>query len=281
MKTILVASDLSERCDRALHRAIALGEAHRAKVIVTAVIDEDLPGDMAASQAEQARDKLQALVKASRSTAKVEVNVLVGDPLRDIHGLASEAAADLIVLGLHRPRPMIDLFRETTMERLVRMSERPVLIVRDPVAGPYQKILSPVDFSPASEAALRAAAALAPKAQITPFHAYHVPFSGSRAGGLSSEEITSFLAEVETDLRRWREKADLPKDFPKVELVRGSVQQVLDMKFLEVKPDLIAIGAHGRSSFAPGIVGDVTRALKRRPPCDILISRRPRDLPRD
>lgn len=275
MKTILVASDLSERCDRAVNRALSLGETHRAKVIVASVIDEALPQDMAETMAAQSAEKLKAQIKARRTLARTEIKVQIGDPLADLHDLASEVHADLVVLGLHRPRPMLDLFRETTMERLVRMSERPVLIVRDLATGPYQKIVCPVDFSPASEAALKAAAELAPKAAMTVFHAYHVPFKGSRAGGISAEEIKSFVSDVEAEQARWRESVDLPKSIPPIELIRGSVQQVLDMKILEAKPDLIAIGAHGRASIAPGIVGDVTRALKRNPPCDILIARRP------
>jgi len=274
MKTILVATDLSGRSDRAMKRAASLADAHGARLIVVAVIDEDLPKSMADAQAEQARAALLSEYGDRKAASAIETRVVIGDPHRDIHAIAAETDADLIVLGLHRSRPFLDLFRETTMERLVRMSERPVLIVRDLGAGLYSRILVPIDFSPASEAALRAAANLCPNAKLTLFNSYHVPFKGLRGGELSSSESDAFLRDVQSERRRWLKDAALPDSLPEIELIDGSIRQVLDQKIAVGKPDLIAIGAHGRASLAPGIVGSLTRDLKRNPPCDMLIARR-------
>lgn len=271
MKTILVASDLSERSDRAMRRAASLAKAHGAKLIAMAVIDEDLPSAIAATQVEQAGAQLSSAFGENADGA--EFKAVIGDPFRDIHTAAAEANADLIVLGLHRPRPMLDLFRETTMERLVRMSERPVLIVRDLGVGDYARILTPIDFSPASEAALRAASTISPGADVQAFHAYHVPFQGFRGGQVSAAESNSFRRQANAEMEKWLKTADLPASAPKIELVEGSIQQVLMQRIGTFKPDLIAIGAHGRSSVAPGIVGNVTLELKRNPPCDMLIAR--------
>ena len=274
MKSILVATDLSERSDRAMKRAASLAEAYGAKLIVIAVIDEDLPKSMADVQAEQARAALLSEFGDRMAAGSVELRVVIGDPLRDIHGVATETDASLIVLGLHRSRPFMDMFRETTMERLVRMSDRPVLIVRDLGSGPYSRILAPIDFSPASEAALKAAVSLCPHAKLTLFNSYHVPFKGLRGGELSSAESDAFLRDAQAERRRWLAGAGLPDSLPEIELIDGSIQQVLANKIAQERPDLIAIGAHGRATLAPGLIGSLTRDLKRDPPCDMLIARR-------
>ncbi len=274
MKTILAASDLSARSDRAIRRAATLASAHGARLIAIAVVDEDLPRTLADAQAELAKAELTSAFGEHAIAEGAEFNVVVGDPLRDIHRAASEANADLVVLGMHRARPMLDLFRETTMERLVRVSERPVLIVRDMGTGNYERILSPVDFSPASEAALRAAAIVSPDAELQAIHAYHIPFQGFRGGQVSSAESDAFRSEAKGELDHWLAKAELPGSTPQIELLDGSVNQVLLKRIAEFKPDLIAIGAHGRASVAPGMIGSLTRDLKRNPPCDMLVARR-------
>lgn len=273
MKTIVVASDLSHRSDRALSRAASLAEAHGARLILVAIVDEDLPSDIADSQAEQSRAQLEAAFQGLNRTCEVDIVVVIGDPLQDIHRIADEAQADLLVLGLHRPRPMIDLFRETTMERLVRVSERPVLVVRDLGAGEYARVLAPIDFSPASEAAVNAATRLNPHAELTLFHAFHVPFKGFR-GEVTGGEMKAYLAGVEAERARWLKTARMPEGAPEIELIESSVGQALARKIEEVKPDLIAIGAHGRATVAPGVIGGLTSELKRDPPCDMLIARR-------
>ena len=276
MKTIVVASDLSSRSDRAMSRAASLAEAHNARVIVVTIVDEDLPNDIAVSQVAQSRAQLEAVFEGRNLSCPIDIEAVIGDPLRDIHRIADEARADLLVLGLHRPRPMIDLFRETTMERLVRMSERPVLVVRDVGAGEYARVLAPIDFSPASEAALKAAARLNPSAELTLFHAFHVPFKGFR-GEPTGGEMKAYLAQADAERRAWLAAAELPDGLPEIELIEGSIGYALARKIEQIKPDLIAIGAHGRATVAPGVVGGLTRDLKRDPPCDILIARRALD----
>ncbi len=42
MKKVLMATDLSERCERALHRAIAIADEFEAKLEIIHIVDESL-----------------------------------------------------------------------------------------------------------------------------------------------------------------------------------------------------------------------------------------------
>ncbi|MFN3261870.1 MAG: universal stress protein [Pikeienuella sp.] len=274
MNVILAATDLSPRSDRAVARAFRIAAEIGARVSVVCVVDEDLPGTMCAKMAEEAGARLASLSASIPDAGKAahETRVVTGDPLRDLPRMADEAGADLLVLGVHRPRPLMDMFRATTMEKIVRMSAAPVLVVREPAAAPYATALAGVDLSPSAAVALRAARRIAPGAALHAFHAYSVPFKGF----LGEEGAAShpFRDEAASALAEWRAAARLPEDFGEIDLVEGSVASALSAALARLKPDLIAMGAHSRSTLSPTILGSFVTDLLRDPPADLLIARR-------
>jgi hypothetical protein len=60
----------------------------------------------------------------------------------------------------------------TTMEKIVRKGDRPVLAVKRPVRAPYDRVLVATDFSDPLRQALRLGLRLAPGAKIYLLHAY-------------------------------------------------------------------------------------------------------------
>lgn len=273
MQTILVASDLSDRSERALRRAYSIAEQQRARLTVLCVVDADLPQTMAANMKAGAEAELQRLC-ASVSDYPASLCVEIGDPKTQIHAHADACDADLIVLGVHRQRFFADMFSGTTMERLVRSSRRPVLLVRDPVYGPYQRPVCGLDLSPSCVAAAQACAALAPQAEITAFHAVHVPFRGFLAPGETSAELQVFVDEAAASLSAWLATAELPAQCKAPKVVPGGVTQALYQTIRDADADLACIGAHGRPSLSPSYLGGVTEDLLRSPPCDLLVVRR-------
>lgn len=271
MKLILVATDLSERSDRALERAFALAEQTGAALKLLHVTDGDLPEEIAKIHQHEALQRLTTLT-AARPQIETRIEAAIDDPMSYIHTVAEAQDADLIVLGAHRRRPLTDMFFSTTMERLVRASRRPVLLVSQATAGAYRRPLCGIDLSPASAAAARMAAHLAPEAEIASFFAYHVPFH-SMAGGELEQRLAPFLAEAKAELDAWTKTADLPERFQKPEPVMAGVRQALDRAMAVNKPDLLAVGAHGRSSLSLNLLGSFTQELLREPLCDTLVVR--------
>ncbi len=273
MKNLLIATDLSERSERALRRAFKIAERSQAALTVLSVIDDDLPHDIAEQMKAAAEQSLVRLC-ASLSDYACRIAVDIADPLQRIHDVADETDADLVVLGVHRRRRFADFFGGTTMERLVRASLRPVLLVRDPVDHDYQRAVCGLDLSPSCIAAAEACADCAPEIEIATFHAVHVPFRGFIAPGGRASEMQPFLKEAEAELQTWLASATLPPQCRPPKLVAKSPMEALTASIGETKPHLVCIGAHGRSSLMPTYLGSFTEELLREPPCDLLVVRR-------
>lgn len=68
---------------------------------------------------DKALARLKRLVEHEARGAEAEASVIVGDPAEAIGRRAGESGAGLLVLGIHRPRPLLDMFRDSTMQRIV------------------------------------------------------------------------------------------------------------------------------------------------------------------
>lgn len=272
MENILVATDLSERSDRAMHRAFQLAERHDATLTVLNVVDSAFPDDLANKIKENTEERLERYCK-SISRHPCTLLVRIADPALCIHAEAEAANADLIVLGLHRRRPVVDLFKSTTLVRLVAASRRPVLVVRDPVDHDYRRPVCGLDLSPSSAAAARMAAALCPDAPIATFHAVHVPFRSYLAPEGSAEDLRPFIDEAARRIDEWLPASGLPAQCEKPEIVAESAPLALRRTIEATKADLIALGAHGRASLAPTHLGSFVEELLYEPPCDVLVVR--------
>ncbi|WP_010139521.1 universal stress protein [Oceanicola sp. S124] len=273
-KSILVASDLSVRSERALRRAFMLARVQDAALTVLSIVDQDLPERIAARTRETAMEELELLCQAIDADLEVTLLVEIADPLQGILAVVKRIGADLLVLGTHRERPVWDLFYGTTMERIVRASSLPVLLVHDAPLAPYGKVLCGIDMSPACAAALTAAAAIAPAAQFRTFHAVHIPYRGLIARSGHPEALEPFLTETRSALRDWWDKTDLPEGCACPDPVAAGRTELMTRLLDQEKPDLVAMGAHGRSPLSPTLLGGFTEQTLREPPTDILVTRR-------
>lgn len=272
MKVFLAATDLSERSDRAVRRAMRLARLHKGRAHVLHVVDEALPGELAKLWRREAEAHLARTVAAWGGDDGVTTRVEIGDPLAIIAREARRLEADLVVFGLHRPRPFLDALRETTVERMVRLIDRPALLVRETADHDYARVLAPVSFSAACATALSAARALAPEAEIAAVHAVYLPFAGltlEDPGGAMDRELT---AEAETERTNWCARQGLSQELCAVTPMTGSLGDVIEARIRAFKPDLIALGAHTRGRFAPHTLGSFAAGLVRSPPTDLLLA---------
>jgi nucleotide-binding universal stress UspA family protein len=275
MKKILMATDLSARSDRALQRAMRLAVEQKAALEIVHVVDDTLPQRIIERHEEGAYEALGAQILALPGAGSIAVTpqIIRGENFADILRRAEEIEADLVVLGIHRHsnRP---LFRGTTAERIIRLGRLPVLVVRDPVADPYERVLVAVDLSPHSRRALEIAAELAPEADFRLVHATYVPFKGlldSKTVNLvAHEEETTFKRMLERDLHDLVARLGKPALRWEIIVQEGLAQSVLLAQAEDFKPDLIAIGTHGRTGIAHAMLGSVAEDLLADAPTDVL-----------
>ena len=275
MKHILAATDLSPRADRAVERAFRLAKETGAALTVLTVTDDAIPEPLASRLRPETEEHLRQFCDSLSQGGAIpfKTRVVAGDPPVDIPRIAGEIGANLVVLGLHRRRAFLDAFRETTLERVVRLSAPTVLLVREHADHAYERVLAAVDFSPAASAALAAARALAPKADIRAFHAVHVPFTGYTDDDPRGQSGSSFLKAAADSRRRWMDTAALPEGVDPPEIVEGALGAVLNAEIGRVKPHILAVGAHARHGLADMVLGSVARDLVRDPPADLLLAK--------
>jgi nucleotide-binding universal stress UspA family protein len=139
-RRILVATDLSKGAELAWDAARELARVHGAEVVLLHVFME-MPGfrfaDVAEIQRLYEQQRLgveEALNQQARAAqaAGLTVTALLrtGAPAETIVAAARQEHADLIVVGAHGERGVTPLLVGNVAERVVRLADRPVLIVR-------------------------------------------------------------------------------------------------------------------------------------------------------
>jgi nucleotide-binding universal stress UspA family protein len=177
---LMVATDLTERSQRAFERAIELKNQPSATITLLHVVEPGLfrpIGEKRYADAEDfLRDQVAALPDERR--AGVACAVRVGEPFTTIIDEAHRQSAELIVLGQPAKGSTKELFIGTTTERVVRYSDLPVLVVKQTFRGAYQRVLVAMDLSHGAMRALQAAYLLAPEAEFLVLHAWDTPLMG-------------------------------------------------------------------------------------------------------
>ncbi|MCG8544133.1 MAG: universal stress protein [Alphaproteobacteria bacterium] len=280
IRSLLMATDLSARSERALERALQLADQHGAALEILNIVDEDLPDAAQDPVAIAAKDEIEACVARMEGPEKekVSIRILPGKDYRDIIDEADSAKADLLVLGIHRNESGNKPITGTTVERVIRHSSLPVLVAKDRMAGPYRKVMIAIDFSVFSRFAIRGALAVAPDADFFCVHAFRVPFEGFQAGretrrAVQQEHERQLTEMIESEMAALIEAAPnaqgLDERMHKV-VRHGDVHATLRAEADRLQPDLLVLGTHGRVGLSRMVLGSIAEDFLNQPPCDVL-----------
>jgi nucleotide-binding universal stress UspA family protein len=281
---LLLATDLSARCDRALDRAAQLAGEWGAELIALNVQEAPTAPDQmlswAAGEDDESRNRA-ARLQLQRDLAGLDVRVDVrtargGEVPAIIRETATDSGSGLVVTGIARSEPFGRFLLGSTVERLARTLPMPLLVVRNRARGSYRRIVVATDFSDSSRHALHAAARLFPGRELILYHAYQLPLAGITGGTtpahtgqeIETGECATFLAA-----------SDLPADARsrlRVVVGQGALETALCQYVRDQEVDLVVMGTHGRSGLLEVLLGSSAARLLDWLPCDTLIVREPR-----
>lgn len=275
---ILLATDLSARSDRALDRAVTLMRRIGSELVVLHVI-EPTPGNRYYPRT-QPVGTLAAIARTQLAhdlgdcADKATIRIEEGDPAEVIERVAREQASTLIVVGVARVERLGRFTLGTTVEKLVRGVEAPLLIVTDRPRAPYQKVAVAADFSPVSGQALALATDLFPQQRITVFHAYQ-PLATYAASNVDAHN-EQFRRVAQANYAGWLANLDLAagareRVVPKIEL--GDPPRLLREAAEHGAFDLLVIGTRGRGRIFEFFLGSVAKRILAELPCDALFVR--------
>lgn len=274
VSTILLATDLSARCDRAAERAAALAQQWNAALHVLTVVasDDHLDESSAPNEASVAvaRRKAEDSIKGH---AGAIIHVMTGAAETSIDVRAKQIGADLIVTGPSGGRWLGQTVLGRTVRSLMRLVRVPVLLVKSPANRRYRRVVVSMDLSDASRAPVEVAMRFFGKdASLSVFHAFGTPFR------LFSDDVRAYEAgvrdgvtmEIREALRAWSvpdvEKVPVIADYggdPATRLAELAVKHEIDV---------VVAGTHGRTGIMNLMLGSVAEAIVETVTCDLLIA---------
>lgn len=283
-KRIVFATDFSEASDRALGYALNIADHHGAelhllhiKVTLQAHLIPDFAG--VTEQIENAQDQsadelLRKLIPKSTRAKIVTASERHNKAAPAIAEYADKHKADLVVVGSHGYSGLDRLVMGSEAQRLVRMANVPVLVIRPEArasrssASPFTSILAPVDLSGAARQTLQEADELASEygAKLLVVHALDVIIP-SHYGQLASpidpvdaeNALAGFMAETTL------------KNTPKTIVTAGPAGPGIVETAERHGADLIMMAKTGLSGWQRLLVGSVTDRVLNSAACPVLV----------
>lgn len=281
LQTILCPTDLSDTSVQSIPLAAWFARLHGADLHLLNVHllhamsppqeDVPFPGE------QEAREALEA------SAAGIEWNQVVHRVERGINAAptileyAEANDVDLIVMGSHGRRGFRRLLLGSVTSEVVRMSPIPVLVVRhEPDAEPprsVDRVVVPVDFSAATDRAVRIAVELATTfdAPIELLHAVE-PIPYMQMAYPISVDTSEFEAQAQSRLDEMSASLEFSGDV-RARAVVGLTEDVVAEAAGRSDAPLVVMSSHGQSGVARVLLGSTTERLLRQAPCPVLVVR--------
>lgn len=290
-RSILLATDLSARCDRALDRAISLARHWQARLVVVNVlppleqheISEDLFGQAdwgpSLSPRQYAERRLQRDLGRLAEGLQVSLRLEQGPVGRCVQEVAQQEGCSLIISGLARDAIFEQPRLGSTVIWLARHSNVPLLLVRNRAHSAYRSMVLANDHSLPCQHALQTALALfGEPLQLSLVHALELPRAGllttphteleAQARETANQLGQQFLAQAGLD-DALRQRTTLVSD-------DGEPARVVNRYVRDHDSDLMVVGTHGRSTLSSLLLGSDAQRLLGNSQTDTLLVRRDR-----
>ncbi len=204
-------------------------------------------------------------VGADYPDAEEKLKVLPGPPAKVLLEAAERHAADLIVLGPHAKRSLLDF--GSTSRVLLSRAPAPVWTQIGP-AEPIQRIVVSTDFSSHNQPALLFARDVAEKlhAELEVAHCYAPP-AFAYSGAVEGTPTPTYAVEAEREAAREQlERATVGPAWKSVKLRKTFLEgdPVEELTRLAHEADLLVLGTHGRTGLSRFFLGSVAYAVLKR-----------------
>lgn len=277
-RKILVAMDMSQRSEFAVQRAEVLARRVDAEILLLHVVDQAKTEGMIRRRRTRAKVVLEWRARnLEKAGCNAHVSVVVGKRHQAIARVAEEWEADLIILGGYRSR-FSDTLLGTTAERVMRQSQRPVLVVNAVPTGAYVDVLMATDLSEAFTGMVRLTEELGllQDAHVSVVHAFE-PAANAMPYAVSNTE-----EQTEQYLRYMRQSTSdtLATQFGAagLDLSRFSIFQrdaaplrAIDDVATRIESDLVVVGASRFPALKRTLLGSVSSEVVRNLQCDVLV----------
>lgn len=275
---VLLATDLSPRCDRAFDRSVQLARDWQAGLTVLNVLEAPQGPDQILAWAveDKAFDPQQdARRQIGRDLALLDASAEIRllrspDPAETIRSVAADLAADLTVTGLARDEPLGRFLLGSNVERLARTLERPLLIVRNRPHGRYRRITVASDLADESRVVLQTAVRWFPGSVLELFHAQ--PRLRGLDAPLQAAELTPAAPACRQRCEQFVSASGVPRTaLREVVAVEGPLETSLTRYVRRHAVELVVMGSHESAGFLGALLGSPLDRLLAWVPADVLV----------
>ena len=280
---LLLASDMSARSDRALDRAEQFTKQWGGELFVVHAVD---PSESAKAsrlaralpswrQPEQWATTVTRRLQSDLQDEGIAANVQVVEaaPAIAVLSAAKQHGVALIIGGIAKDDPIGRIQLGSTVDKLVREAEVPVLTVRRRVHGPYRHVVVATDFSSASREALETAVRWFGGSKLSLFHAY--PPTGASLEGhhpVSDSWRALAMSQCEAFLSESKLSTDAASGISLI-LEQGYPENLLPDYVRYADVDLVILGTNGRSGLLKALLGSTAESLLHMLECDTMVVR--------
>jgi nucleotide-binding universal stress UspA family protein len=231
--------------------------------------------------AQQGAEVVTEIVRAELRprTASVAVRIVDGRPVPTILLAARVWSAELILIGASRRGTLRRTLLGSVSDEVVRAAPCPVLVVRRP-ATHLERMLVATDGSLHAEAALRFVAALPvpPTVELRVCAVSEMPeaWPAPLRDGPAATLLLLVDTEKRTAVQAVRKALDILTTLAcpiQSSLRHGDAGRELADEVRRWVPDLLVVGARGRTAGSSVPLGRVTESLLRQAPCPTLVYR--------
>lgn len=280
MQRIMLATDFSERSDRALRRAVILARQHGASLEVVHVVDDDRPRRIVDHEVGDARQLLGELARTLKEIDGVvcTTEVLLDDPFAGIVKAAEKASPDLLVIGPHRRQILRDAFVGTTAERTIRAVRCPVLMANGPPVGPWRNVLMTTDLSEQAVSALTRflAAGISGDALRSILYVFDAPaLRLAMSDSMGKEGERDYLEDLSREARQALAQFIGRAGIGQAERIVRHDEATVAGEILKaagaMKADLVVVSTQGKGAISRMVLGSVALQVLKDAQCDVLV----------
>lgn len=288
-KKFLVPVDFSEHSELAVKQGLSLAKMYDAAVYVLHVGDD-------AEKSAQRLSKFLTHKIGFEFPVPTKKLVAQGNPAAVILSAAEKIGVDAVIMGSRGASGLRHLVQGSVAEKVIRQADCPVLVIKKPrslksdgyvmpqirdTSDTFQadKILVPLDFSPASKRALHHAIVIASTYNST-IYTLTVFDKKLKELGQDNEEHTTVMVRGEK-IRLWEAFPKLLRDAEcdesrirlKRMVVSGDPFSKIESVVEKKEVDLIIMGTHGRTGLEHLLLGSVAEKALRSLNCSIMTIR--------
>jgi nucleotide-binding universal stress UspA family protein len=270
IKSILAVTDFSPDCAAAFERAALLASQHGARLDLLHL--EGAPNNAITEPVA----RLEQRARQFRRRFGIEVAVRPRQVLSAENMRRMTEGQDLLVVHRFADRLLARMFKMTAVDRMLRHSRCPVLLVRGGVGAAYQAVVAAVDFSDTSRQAALMGSMLAGSARLELFHCVSVRDEARlRSAEVSTAALVAYRGHVlktaSHSMDELTQALALAKGRAATFLGRGDPARQTVVRQRAVGADLVVVGRRPQSALADVVAGSVAHHLLACATSDVLV----------